>query len=199
MTEVALIRHGSTFWNKEGRMQGHSENPLDDEGWSQARKLAERLSSEHWDVLISSDLQRARQTAAALLEKLELSEIRYDRRLREMDRGLAAGTTEEERIARWGPDWRRLADRIGIESDDEAAQRGSGLLREVAGRYPGMKILLISHGMILRNALRGILPELDIAEPLRNASVTRLRHDGSGWVCERYNCTSHLEERGEIG
>lgn len=60
MTTIGLIRHGSTAWNKEGRVQGHTDNSLDAEGLQQAQLLAERLSTEQWDYIYSSDLLRAR-------------------------------------------------------------------------------------------------------------------------------------------
>lgn len=48
ITTIGLIRHGSTLWNKEGRIQGRTDNPLDEEGLLQAAELAERLSGEEW-------------------------------------------------------------------------------------------------------------------------------------------------------
>lgn len=72
MTRIGLIRHGSTAWNKEGRIQGHTDNPLDEEGLQQAEAIAERLSGEHWDYIYSSDLLRARQTAEVIAAKLGL-------------------------------------------------------------------------------------------------------------------------------
>ncbi|WP_337019427.1 histidine phosphatase family protein, partial [Oceanobacillus massiliensis] len=69
MTEIGLIRHGSTAWNKERRAQGSSDIPLDEEGLMQAKLVAERLSAEKWDVMYSSDLSRARQTAEAIADK----------------------------------------------------------------------------------------------------------------------------------
>lgn len=190
MTLIAFVRHGSTYWNKERRMQGHAQNPLDEEGFAQARLLAERLGGERWDVLYASDLLRARQTAECVLERLPLAQIRYDERLREMDRGQALGTTEEERIARWGADWREVAP--GVESDAQGTERGGSFVREVAALHPGQRILAISHGMIIRNTLNGLLPDFHAEPALNNTSVTIVRWTGSRWACELYNCTKHL-------
>lgn len=63
MTKIALIRHGSTAWNKEKRSQGQTDNPLDQEGREQALLLAVRLSEETWDAIYASDLERASETA----------------------------------------------------------------------------------------------------------------------------------------
>lgn len=178
-------------------MQGHAHNPLDEEGFAQARLLAERLGGERWDALYSSDLLRARQTALCVLEKLSLSDIRYDERLREMDRGEAQGTTEDERIARWGADWRSVAP--GVESDAQGAARGRSFVQDVAARHPGQRILAISHGMIIRNTLSGLLPDFDAEPALNNTAVTIVRWTGASWACELYNCTKHLPAQGSEG
>ena len=66
MTELLFIRHGETDWNRQQRFQGHVDIPLNDTGRAQAMRLAARLAAERHDLLFSSDLQRARQTAAPL-------------------------------------------------------------------------------------------------------------------------------------
>ena len=66
MNKILLIRHGETAWNAERRLQGYLDIPLNDEGERQARLLAEALESESIDVVVSSDLHRARQTAQAV-------------------------------------------------------------------------------------------------------------------------------------
>ena len=64
MTTIGFIRHGVTAWNKEGRAQGTTDVPLDDEGILMARKtVAKRLEKEHWDVIYTSPLIRAKHTA----------------------------------------------------------------------------------------------------------------------------------------
>ncbi|WP_330219294.1 histidine phosphatase family protein [Paenibacillus xylanivorans] len=63
MATIALIRHGSTSWNKEGRAQGNSDISLDQDGINQAELLATRLRSEDWNHIYSSTLARAKQTA----------------------------------------------------------------------------------------------------------------------------------------
>ena len=66
MTDFLFIRHGETDWNRQQRFQGQIDVPLNEAGQRQARRLGERLATEPADHLISSDLQRAQQTAAPL-------------------------------------------------------------------------------------------------------------------------------------
>ena len=65
-TDILIIRHGQTAWNKKKRLQGHSDIPLNEEGRLQALTLAKTLQIEPLDVIFSSDLQRARQTASTV-------------------------------------------------------------------------------------------------------------------------------------
>ncbi|CAH1216292.1 Phosphoserine phosphatase 1 [Paenibacillus auburnensis] len=191
MTTIGLIRHGSTLWNKEGRIQGHTDNPLDEEGLEQAAALAERLSTEEWDYIYSSDLLRARQTAEVIAARLGLSIAGLVPGIREMDGGLLEGTTEQELIERWGKDWRTLE--IGLEKNESGRLRGSRAIEEIAQRHPGRHVLVVSHGAILRSTLSGLVPELDLSVFLKNTSLTRLVYTGKTWTCELYNCAKHIE------
>ena len=190
MTRFGLIRHGSTAWNKEKRSQGHSDIPLDEEGLAQAVALAERLSHEQWDVIYSSDLQRAKQTADIIAEKLQLPLVQVDSRLREMYGGRKEGTTLEERVQRFGDNWKELD--LGEEKPEEGMKRGVACLTEIASQHPGRNILIVSHGAILRHTLRGLVAELDVEMPLRNTSLTELMRSDTQWDCNLYNCTKHI-------
>jgi 2,3-bisphosphoglycerate-dependent phosphoglycerate mutase len=66
MTTLLLVRHGETDWNASGRLQGHTDQVLNDLGRRQAVELADRLANDGVAALYASDLARARETAEIL-------------------------------------------------------------------------------------------------------------------------------------
>ncbi|WP_236652916.1 histidine phosphatase family protein [Chitinophaga vietnamensis] len=192
ITRIVIIRHGTTAWNKAGRLQGHSDIPLDEEGREQARKLARRLADEHWDMIWSSHLLRAKETAAIITKELELPVVLEDGRLGEAGGGEAEGTTEEERIRRWGPQWRQL--NLGAESNAAVVARGAAFMSDLVANYPGKNILIVSHGSFIRQTIAYLVPEAPHQIALKNTAITELQYDGMQWSCELYNCVLHLEE-----
>lgn len=190
MTRIGLIRHGSTLWNKEGRIQGHTDNPLDEEGLRQAAVLAERLSAESWDYIYSSDMLRARQTAEVIAGRLGIPLAGLLPGIREMNGGLIEGTTENERVERFGSEWRTMD--MKLESNESGQERGVRAIEEIAGLHPGSNVLVVSHGAILRSTLKGLVPNLDVSKLLENTSVTCIVRTDSVWTCELYNGVAHL-------
>lgn len=189
MTKIGFIRHGSTHWNVEGKAQGWCNIPLNAEGVEGANLLANRLLSEDWDMIYSSDLLRAHQTANIIAEKI-MKNVNLDSRLREIAGGLIEGTTEEERIQRWGKDWRKLD--LGIESDDAVFARGLSFIDEICEKHPYDNVLIVSHGSFLKKVIKRILPDGSFENPLLNTSITMLQKDKIGWHCPLFNCTKHL-------
>lgn len=191
MTTLGIIRHGSTHWNKEGRAQGNSNIPLDQAGLSEAYKLAERLATENWDLIYSSDLLRAKQTAEAIEKNIENIEIYLDPRLREVSGGQIEGTTEDERISKWGDNWRALD--LGIESSDSVKARAIPFIEEITYKYPNKNILIVSHGSFIKQLLKELVPHLSMIESPKNTSITKIIKIENGWDSELYNCTVHLD------
>lgn len=191
MTKIAIIRHGTTAWNKEGRAQGSSDIPLDADGLAEAEKLANRLSKDNWDIMISSTLQRAKQTAATIQQKIGNIEWVLDDRIREAGGGKIEGTTEEERIAKWGENWRELD--LEAETIEQVVLRGTSALQDILDTHKGKNILFVSHGAFIRHILKNIFPEMPLEPGLKNTSVTIVTHKESAWGCEIYNCVTHLE------
>ena len=190
MTTFGLIRHGMTDWNKTGRLQGQHDVALNEEGRWQAKALALRLAREKkWDAIVSSDLSRAVETAQIIAEYTGLGPVRLESRLRERTHGRLEGTTLEERIARWGPNWNELDH--GVESDEQMFARGYACLRELSEQYPGQNVLVVTHGAFIVVMLKNLLKQMPEGW-LQNASLSIIRQQGDGWECDLYNCTEHL-------
>lgn len=189
MNKIGIIRHGRTSWNVEGRAQGNSDIQLDEEGILGANKLAERLKEEDWDLIYSSNLMRAKQTADIIADKSGIP-IYLDPRLREVGGGLIEGTTEDERVLKWGNKWWQLD--LGIESDESVMARGLSLFEEVIENHDDKNILIVSHGAFIKQILKVLLPKVQMGDYLQNTSFTVLTKSSIGWDCELYNCVKHL-------
>jgi broad specificity phosphatase PhoE len=153
VTTILLARHGETDWNRDGRWQGHSNTSLNVRGREQARELADELTAEV-DVVYSSDLARARETAEIVAARLGL-EIRLDARLRERGFGAWEGLThteieerDAEALARWRAGEGSGAD--DAEPFDAFAQRMGHFLEDVLERHVGERVLVIAHGGSIR-------------------------------------------------
>jgi 2,3-bisphosphoglycerate-dependent phosphoglycerate mutase len=195
LTKIGIIRHGTTAWNKELRAQGSSDIPLDENGLVEANKLAERLEKENWDVIYSSHLVRAKQTAEIIAGKMTNKQVQLETRIREVSGGLIEGTTEEERIKRWGNNWRDLD--LGIEGKESVITRGLSAIKEFASTHNNKNILIVSHGSFIRHMLKELVPHLSMEKKLSNTSLTTLVKTENGWEWELYNCTRHLTEEPE--
>ena len=190
MTIIGLVRHGITDWNSEGRAQGVSDIPLNEEGREQATSLAHRLTKDTWDVMVTSDLSRAKETGKIINATLEIPVI-IDKRIREINCGKMEGTTENERIKLWGSDWRKVD--LGMESFDDVSKRGIDFLQEISTKHANKKILVISHGALLGLTLKRLLPHVFKETHLDNTSITTIKNHRGKWECTLYNCTAHLE------
>lgn len=193
MTTIGFVRHGITDWNIQRIAQGSSDIPLNETGREQARAIAGRLAQEEpWDVIISSDLIRARETAETISAKLGMPIDEIDPRIRELSGGLIEGTTEAERVERWGTDWREQD--LGREALSAGIKRSAEAIQDATKKYPGKRILMVSHGGLIGLALKNLLPDRFDKIILDNTSITILENVESKWECTLYNCTKHLPE-----
>lgn len=190
MTRIALIRHGITAWNKAGRAQGSSDIPLDAEGFQQAGKIGERLGKGDWDMIFASDLTRARQTAETIQRQLEAVPLKLDVRLQEVSVGQAEGTTWDERIAKWGKNWRELD--LDRETHENVLERGFSFLDDVTQKHEGENIIVVSHGSIIRRILGELFMDIEMETTLGNCSLTIMRKAHDTWEMDVHNDTKHL-------
>ncbi len=156
-----LVRHGETDWNANKIIQGHSNNPLNQTGEKQARELAKKFKNVHFDAVFSSDLLRAKRTAEIIGQEKNLA-VKTTRFLRErafgkfegkpslwltawrkaIKKGIDSLTEEEKKVL--------IKEDPQIESDESLMSRFLTFIREIAVAYAGKKILLVSHGGLMR-------------------------------------------------
>jgi broad specificity phosphatase PhoE len=141
---LLLIRHAESSWNAARRWQGHGNPPLSDRGVEQARGLAIELAPEDIDVIVSSDLRRAVETAAILGEARGLRPL-LDPRLRELDLGDWEGRTRDE-IERAAGDALRRFD----GGDLDVRPGGGENLRELAAAHAGRRLAVVTHLGVIR-------------------------------------------------
>ncbi|WP_431814142.1 histidine phosphatase family protein [Kocuria sp. cx-455] len=147
-SSLSLIRHGQTDWNFARWLQGRTDIPLNDTGRRQARDVGRELaaSGEHWDVLVSSPLSRARETADIIGAEVGLKLSRMYDDLIERSFGDIEGRdcshmSEHERHA--------FMERHGEHTADLVA-RGVAVLRQIIDDYPGRNVMIVSHGSFIR-------------------------------------------------
>jgi probable phosphoglycerate mutase len=188
---LVILRHGRTEWNAQRRYQGQADPPLDQVGRAQALQAAALVAEMAPDLLLSSDLQRARATAEKVASLTGL-DLQIDKRLRERHLGHWEGLTRDEVEARFPDefaDWAAGRDvtRRGGESRQQVADRAVDL---VAGLPEVELVVLVSHGataMCLTAALLGLPQTPSVLGPLANCHWTELRDDGHGWNLRAHN------------
>jgi probable phosphoglycerate mutase len=155
MTELLLIRHGETDWNRRKCFQGHIDIPLNERGLTQAARLAAKLAGERIDALVVSDLTRTRQTAAPLAELHRLSPS-YTPALREQAFGILEGLTFDDirvkhpaEFALWAKHEPDYALPGGAESRTLFHRRVIATLSELAARHRGQRLAVVTHGGVL--------------------------------------------------
>jgi broad specificity phosphatase PhoE len=195
-----LWRHGRTAWNGENRFQGHMDIPLDEVGRAQAARGAALLAGLGPHALASSDLQRARDTAAELARLTGL-EIAVDRGLRETAGGRWEGllatdiaATDAEAYAAWRSGSDVAAG--GAETRSQVADRATAAVGRLLGSVADGQILVVAtHGGTTR-ALMGRMLDLPtdrwgVLGGLANCHWSVLEEGGSGgWRLAEHNAGS---------
>ena len=202
---VLLLRHGRTTWNAESRFQGQLDIDLDEVGRAQAERAGELLARLRPDLLVSSDLRRARDTAAALARRTGLP-VTQDVRLRETFAGRWQGLTSTEIDDRYGAEragWSAGSDvPAGVDGErrSEVGARMSAALVEHAARLPdGGLLVAVTHGGAASSGLHHLLgvprASWPVLSGLGNCHWSLLReHPGERWVLEEHNAGSLPEE-----
>lgn len=159
MQDFYLIRHGETDWNvKLGKLQGHTDIPLNEKGVLQARALAKLTSQYKIKRFVSSDLSRALSTAQHAFGSS--SPIETDRNLREVHLGIGEGLTWDQVQEKFGADFRAQWSANGEryldlrfpqgESRREVLSRVKNCLTFYLEKYKGESIAFVTHGYVIR-------------------------------------------------
>jgi len=203
-----LLRHGESVGNAEGIHQGQSDFSLTERGIAQAHALANRWVSAQvsFDVIISSPLARARQTAEIISQVLHLP-LEFDPVWMERDNGVMAGMYAEEAREKYPrPPFIHPYQPIGItgESQWELYLRGGRAVKSLLDRPPG-SYLVVSHGGLLNMvfyAILGIPPQANFHGPrfrFRNTAFATLTYDPAehNWHVWGVNDHAHWQNQVE--
>jgi len=193
-TVIGLLRHGQTDWNIDFRLQGVTDIPLNETGIGQARLAAEMISAADWDLILTSPLSRARDTAKIVADAHGFSDFRVEPLLLERSFGEAEGLGHDE----WRAKYADTNSVPGGETLVELEARSWRLLESFVENYSGQRILAVSHGALIRKLL-GLVSQGEFpreGERLGNASMSIFEHDASGWRVAKYEPrTLHPELR----
>jgi len=165
MTDLYLVRHGETDWNRLKRIQGRTDIPLNDTGREQARLTGMLLTRRPIARVYASPLSRAFETAQIIAGELGLPEPEAREALIERDYGAAEGLSFHEVDVRYSTD--DVPDR---ETREQVAGRVVPALLEIAAAHPGESIAVVSHGGAIRAALLSAEPDGGFG-PITNGSV----------------------------
>jgi broad specificity phosphatase PhoE len=174
MTELILVRHGETDWNRENRFQGRADPPLNALGRTQSAELADALVGEAIARVYTSPLRRAAETAGIVADRLGL-EVEPLEPLQEIDVGAWSGLTREEVAATFPAEYARWLERAphGFENGEtyeQLAARVVPAIRDLAARHPSETVLVVTHGGPSR-VLQAHAAGIDYAEARRRETV----------------------------
>ncbi|UQN05788.1 histidine phosphatase family protein [Deinococcus sp. QL22] len=204
-TEFWVVRHGESTWNADGRYQGQTDVPLSHIGILQAASLAERLTGLHFDAVYTSDLVRASQTADAVAERLLGNPpVQADPGLREIDVGELSGLVIADIRARF-PDYLSTlirepwaTRRPGGESMEDLFARCGAAFDRLRVRHPGGRVLVFTHGGVVRVAvglaLGGVPANAWARLSVTNTSLTRVLLGENSGTLLGFNDDAHLED-----
>jgi broad specificity phosphatase PhoE len=190
---LLLIRHGSTIDNEQGRLTGQADVPLSPLGERQVALLGERLANETLDIIVTSDLQRARATGAAIAHYHQIP-VFEDAAIREISLGEWEGVTlsellkrDAEAITRWQNEPLNVKP-PGGETITQLHDRVVPALEFWYANYPDSTVVWVTHGGVIRVLLCHLLnADLNSWEQFKreNASITEvsLGQTAGGSIC----------------
>jgi uncharacterized phosphatase len=184
-THLGLFRHGQTDWNINFLLQGVTDIPMNQTGIEQVKLAAQAIKAEDWDVVLTSPLSRARQTAEIIASQNSFPEIIVEELLIERSFGEAEGLSHEQ----WRAKYSNLDHIPGGESRSQLAERSKRLLETISQELAGKRVLAISHGALIRTLI-SIASSNELprdGERLGNASLNVVKHSENTWQVVNYS------------
>ncbi|WP_456265429.1 MULTISPECIES: histidine phosphatase family protein [unclassified Bacillus (in: firmicutes)] len=190
MTTICLVRHGETDWNAAKRIQGRTDIPLNDTGKWQAEQTGLYLKDVHWDVVISSPLTRAKETAHLILNHVHAPLVIMEDFI-ERDYGDAEGMSFEERQKLF-PD-KQYPNMEPLETIQNRMLEG---IEKVRAAYPDQHVLIVAHGAAIHALLTTLADEHMSLQNTRlvNACLNYVEWSNDKWKVLDYNVVSHLTQ-----
>jgi broad specificity phosphatase PhoE len=158
---------------------------MNETGFAQVKLAAQAIESNHWDVVLTSPLTRAKETAAIIAAQAGFDQIVENELLIERSFGEAEGLSHEQ----WRAKYANLDEIPGGESRTQLAARAQQILDLVASEFMGKRVLAVSHGALIRGLL-SIASNNELprdGERLGNASLNIISHFESSWKVESYS------------
>jgi broad specificity phosphatase PhoE len=188
--KLILTRHGETEANTEHIIQSHLPGKLSAEGETQAEKLAQRLKDEKIDIIFSSDLKRAADTAKIVAKYHPEAELVFTEELREGNAGDFTGKRSDE------VDWSKRP--ANAETLEQIRDRVTKLLKKVYESHSHQNVLFVGHNGVNKSIIGYIMnkPVNDMvrADNQKNTAVNifEVKENGNHKVC-LINCAKHLD------
>ncbi|MEK7989996.1 MAG: histidine phosphatase family protein [Thiotrichaceae bacterium] len=200
-TQVFVVRHGETAWNKEGRLQGHLDSQLTPKGIAQSKALGENLKHHDFDAIYASDLTRTRVTAENVASEKHCS-ITLDPQLRERHLGIFQGHTRKELAEKFPEQAKQYLnykpDYVIPEGESlvKFCQRCMSCFNRLVAQHKQGKILIVTHGGVLTCLFKNVVG-VPLGTPrnfvLLNTSLNVFSHHKGHWTLESWGDLSHLQ------
>ena len=200
MGTLLIVRHGETEWNAEGRIQGHTDIGLSENGAQQARSLGQRLADRQIDVAYSSDLKRTSETARLALGHRNVV-LNETPRLREYHKGIFEGMTLTEIQTQFPDEYPKYLEKDlsyapeGGETTRDVSTRMASIFQEIKAEHLDETVLVVSHGGALRAAMVSLLGmplEGNWSFVFGNCGLTMVDTFADNAVLRLFNDTSHI-------
>lgn len=184
MTTLCIIRHGETDWNIDGRFQGLEEIELNETGKKQSLECTKYLKNFKWDLIVTSPLKRAMQTADIISKQLNIKKIDVLQGLIERDFGSASGLLPEEREKRFP-----TGEIPDAETKEHTTKRSMDTLKLIDDTYTNKNVIVVTHGGVIKSIIGFVnSKEFDsVKEKIKNASITVLKGRGYEWKVKIFN------------